>query len=386
MSKKYDKQRLLEVMGRLDKSFKPKLNEESIKSVSMSGSEKDGYSLNVTTDTGVKHIKLSKEETASIQGSPIQNPNIQKKQSMKDFASKKLSLNEDFAINNESMSEAPADGSTSRPLYQIAQEIRQDWRPIHPYAKPYWEAMSSLDSVNDNYGMDSGKSIVAYFLSNASTWKGETAKRIKIELKKMIGLKEDVMGEEEIAASEIGTAVEETGVSEGKYDIDPTYTHFAVSKANGKIVFGWEYKDIEPSELRQFKKDYFTVDIINLDIDPKLINVYTKNTLERQGINPFDQKNWSNDIGETLQEDDLGLGAGEQGQGVKFRADVAGVRENVWSTNAKEYDTEEEAKAALDSLADRWFGFDLSRVVPSTTPRNQPVDMQNDVIYQNMRR
>ena len=76
----------------------------------------------------------------------------------------------------------------------------------------------------------------------------------------------------------------------------------------------------------------------------------------------------------------------EQQQGVKFRADVAGVRENTWSTNAKEYDTEEEAKAALDSLADRWFGFDLSRVVPSTTPTNQPVDMQNDVIYQNMRR
>ena len=75
-----------------------------------------------------------------------------------------------------------------------------------------------------------------------------------------------------------------------------------------------------------------------------------------------------------------------QEQGIKYRADVAGVRENTWSTNAKEYDTEEEAKAAIDNLASRWFGFDLSRVVPSTTPRNQPVDMQNDVIYQNMRR
>jgi hypothetical protein len=34
--------------------------------------------------------------------------------------------------------------------------------------------------------MDSGRSIVAYFLSNASTWRGETAKRIKLELNKML--------------------------------------------------------------------------------------------------------------------------------------------------------------------------------------------------------
>ena len=88
--------------------------------------------------------------------------------------------------------------------------------------------------------------------------------------------------------------------------------------------------------------------------------------------------------GKALNED-LGLGA-EQQQGVKYRADVTGVRENVWSTNAKEYNTEEEAKAALDNLASRWFGFDMSRVVPTTTPTGQPVDLQNDVIYQNFRK
>lgn len=46
--------------------------------------------------------------------------------------------------------------------------------------------MYSLNSVSDNYGADSGKSIVAYFLSNAATWKGETAKAIKKELNKRI--------------------------------------------------------------------------------------------------------------------------------------------------------------------------------------------------------
>jgi hypothetical protein len=53
-------------------------------------------------------------------------------------------------------------------------------------AKPYLDAMYSLNSVNDNYGMDSGKSIVLYFLSNATTWKGEIAKAIKKELNKRV--------------------------------------------------------------------------------------------------------------------------------------------------------------------------------------------------------
>ncbi len=79
--------------------------------------------------------------------------------------------------------------TTSRPLYEIAMEIRKDWKNVYFGAVPYLEAMSSLNSINDMYGMDSAKSIVLYFLSNASTWRGETAKRIKAELKKMAGVK-----------------------------------------------------------------------------------------------------------------------------------------------------------------------------------------------------
>jgi len=73
----------------------------------------------------------------------------------------------------------------ARPLYLIAKEIKSDWAKVNNAAKPYLDAMSSLESVNDNYGWDSGKSVVIYFLCNANTWKGETAKRIKSELKLM---------------------------------------------------------------------------------------------------------------------------------------------------------------------------------------------------------
>ena len=50
-------------------------------------------------------------------------------------------------------------------------------------------ALSSLDTINDHYGADSAKSVVLYFLSNASTWRGETAKRVKKELKTIAGVK-----------------------------------------------------------------------------------------------------------------------------------------------------------------------------------------------------
>jgi hypothetical protein len=73
-----------------------------------------------------------------------------------------------------------------RPLFEIAREIRKDWKNVSCYAAPYLNAMSCLNSVNDNYIMDSGRSIVSYFLANAGSWRGETAKRIKAELKAMV--------------------------------------------------------------------------------------------------------------------------------------------------------------------------------------------------------
>ena len=46
--------------------------------------------------------------------------------------------------------------------------------------------MHSLRDVTDAYGYDDGRSIVMYFLANASTWRGETAKRVKAELKELL--------------------------------------------------------------------------------------------------------------------------------------------------------------------------------------------------------
>lgn len=75
--------------------------------------------------------------------------------------------------------------TASRSLSEIAAEIRADWKNVYFGAEPYLDAMSSLDSIDDSYGQDSAKSIVAYFLSNATSWRGETARRVKKELKEL---------------------------------------------------------------------------------------------------------------------------------------------------------------------------------------------------------
>ena len=73
------------------------------------------------------------------------------------------------------------------PLYDIAAIIRRNWTMVYFGAVPYLGAMASLTSVDENYGCDSGKSIVAYFLCNASTWKGsDIAREVKAELKRRI--------------------------------------------------------------------------------------------------------------------------------------------------------------------------------------------------------
>ena len=75
--------------------------------------------------------------------------------------------------------------TTTRPLYEIASEIRKDWKKVYFGAVPYLDAMSTLDSINDNYMFDSAKSVVLYFLANAGTWRGDVARRVKAELKSM---------------------------------------------------------------------------------------------------------------------------------------------------------------------------------------------------------
>ena len=73
----------------------------------------------------------------------------------------------------------------ARPICLIADEIRKDWKNVNYAAVPYLDAMSDLGSINEDYFQDSAKSVVLYFLANSNAWRGETARRVKAELKVM---------------------------------------------------------------------------------------------------------------------------------------------------------------------------------------------------------
>jgi hypothetical protein len=74
----------------------------------------------------------------------------------------------------------------TRSLNTIAREIRSDWAKPYFGAVPYLDAMGSLDTMQDKYYYDDAQSVVLYFLANATTWRGEAARRIKAELKTML--------------------------------------------------------------------------------------------------------------------------------------------------------------------------------------------------------
>lgn len=73
-----------------------------------------------------------------------------------------------------------------RSIASIAREIERDWKKPYYGAVPYLRAMRSLNSIDDHYGLDSASEVVNYFLANATSWRGETARRIKAELKSMM--------------------------------------------------------------------------------------------------------------------------------------------------------------------------------------------------------
>ena len=73
-----------------------------------------------------------------------------------------------------------------RPLYRIAGDIARDWTNASIHALPYINAMRELSSIDDDYYHDTAQDVVLRFLCNAGSWRGETAKRIKAELKTIL--------------------------------------------------------------------------------------------------------------------------------------------------------------------------------------------------------
>jgi len=78
------------------------------------------------------------------------------------------------------------ENTMTRSLNAIHRDIVNDWARPYFGAKPYLDAMRHLDTIRDKYYYDDAESVVRYFLSNATSWKGETARAIKAELKSLL--------------------------------------------------------------------------------------------------------------------------------------------------------------------------------------------------------
>lgn len=78
-------------------------------------------------------------------------------------------------------------------LSDISRVIRRDLKAQNkkvPFgAEPYLEALDSMDDIGDMYGADRGSSIVAYALSNLSSYKGPVAREVKAELNRRLKAK-----------------------------------------------------------------------------------------------------------------------------------------------------------------------------------------------------
>lgn len=74
-------------------------------------------------------------------------------------------------------------------LFEIANMVFASWPKPYFGAVPYLKAMQNLTSIEDNFLFDSGRSIVVYFLANATTWRGPVARLVKAELNRRLNKK-----------------------------------------------------------------------------------------------------------------------------------------------------------------------------------------------------
>lgn len=75
---------------------------------------------------------------------------------------------------------------TTLSISAIADMIEAGWDRVNFAARPYLDAMHTLQSIDEDYLADTGDSVVRYFLGNAQTWRGETARRVKAELNRRL--------------------------------------------------------------------------------------------------------------------------------------------------------------------------------------------------------
>jgi len=163
--------------------------------------------------------------------------------------------------------------------------------------------------------------IMAEMYKSCSMTEGECGSKMSswINEKLVGGQKElDKNDDGKIDAEDFEMLRKEKGVDESYSEIDPTYTHFALSKLDNKIVTGWEYKDLDNQSI----KEYAIMDLKDMGLKPSDFTVITVRGMKSKGIDPFDASNWSNTSNSELME-------GNYPEGEHYRVKINQICEDL---------------------------------------------------------
>ena len=81
------------------------------------------------------------------------------------------------------------DGSLSGIAAIIRRDLREQRKDVPYSAVPYLDALDTLNDINDHYGLETAQMIVAYLLSNLTTYRGAVAREVKAELNRRLDTK-----------------------------------------------------------------------------------------------------------------------------------------------------------------------------------------------------
>lgn len=158
------------------------------------------------------------------------------------------------------------------------------------------------DYVKDNFGKDKGYGLKKF---GRQIKRGAQLAAATPALAASVAVGSGVKAAKDFAASASEKATAAYGSARGALKrfigedtthggIPTEYTHFAIRKADNKIVNGWDYSDKDSSELKQYMKDYFGQDLEDMGLDVRKFKIFTVRGCKSAGINPFDEGAWDN--------------------------------------------------------------------------------------------
>jgi hypothetical protein len=256
--------------------------------------------------------------------------------------------------------------TAARSLREIAADIKREWgQNVNYAAKPYLDAMMYLNTINDKFGEDEGKWIVAYFLNNAASFRGEKAKALKDELKalqKGAGLLPTTAGEYAGGSPKAGDTAKCHADGQTIEFFDGQWMHYAGGPSHNDVYPATPREQAEKNAARS--NDFSLSDAKNDEgewiMSPEQIRAEMAYSEEEDPDDFYRDASvrtanvWGQNSRTAERSTDKAPG--------RWVVEVLGNGESKWARNSLTFDSREDAVAYAKDLSGRWFGMDVARV------------------------